>query len=156
VHLGQPVDVRVAPHPDEQFRATVSSISPTLDSRTRTLRVKGLLANAEGRLRPGTFARVDLGVAERASVAMLPEEAVLQRSDGSVVFRLVGTDRVERLRVRTGLHRDGWVEVSEPVAVGDRVIVRGQVGLVDGARVSVRTADGAEVAIEGTDAEASP
>ena len=57
-----------------------------IDPRTRTLRVKALLANADGRLRPGLFARADLGVAEREGVLMVPEEAVLQRSDGAVVF----------------------------------------------------------------------
>jgi len=145
VHLGDPVDVRVAPHPGEHFRATVSAISPTLDPRTRTLRVKGLLDNSDARLRPGTFARVDLGVAHREDVPMVPEEAVLQRSDGSVVFRLVGLDRAERVRVVTGVHREGRVEVGPPLAVGDRVIVRGQSGLIDGSRVSLRTADGVEI-----------
>jgi RND family efflux transporter MFP subunit len=148
VHLGDRVDVQVSPHPDERFQATVSSISPTIDERTRTLRVKAVLGNADGRLRPGTFARVDLGVAERSGVPMLPEEAVLERSDGSVVFRLVGSDRAERLRVQTGVHREGRVEVGEPIAIGDLVIVRGQVGLIDGARVSLRTADGAETSRE--------
>ena len=130
---------------NEVFEATVSAISPTLDSRTRTLRVKALLENAEGRLRPGTFARVDLGVAERSAVSMVPEEAVLQRSDGSVVFRMKGADRAERLRIQTGIHRDGFVEVIGPLAIGDRVIVRGQVGLIDGSKVSVRDAEGRPV-----------
>ncbi len=155
VELGDPVGVRVAPHPDEVFEATVSAISPTLDPRTRTLRVKALLPNAEGRLRPGTFARVDLGVSERAGVTMIPEESVLQRSDGSVVFRLKGEDRVERLRIQTGIHRGGFVEAIGPLAVGDHVIVRGQVGLVDGAKVSLRTADGQPAVASGA-AEAGP
>lgn len=147
VELGDPVSVRVAPHPGEVFDAQVSAISPTLDPRTRTLRVKAVLPNAEGRLRPGTFARVDLGVDERAGVTMIPEEAVLQRSDGSVVFRLKGTDRAERLRIGTGLHRDGYVEAIGPLAVGDRVIVRGQVRLIDGSKVSVRDSEGAPVVV---------
>ncbi len=143
VELGDPVGVRVAPFPDAVFDATVSAISPTIDPRTRTLRVKAVLPNGDGRLRPGTFARVDLGVAERGGVTMIPEEAVLQRSDGSIVFRLKGSDRVERVRIQTGLHREGHVEAIGSLAVGDRVIVRGQVGLIDGAKVSLRSADGA-------------
>jgi membrane fusion protein (multidrug efflux system) len=142
VKLEDPVAVQVAPHPGESFEAVVSSIAPTIDVRSRTLRVKALLNNADGRLRPGTFARVDLGVAKRSGVPMISEEAVIQRSDGSVVFRLVGKDRVERLRVRTGVHREGYVELGEPIEVGDLVLVRGQVSLIDGAFVSVRTADG--------------
>lgn len=144
VKVGDPVEVRVSPYPDEAFHADVTVVSPTIDEATRTLRVKGVLANPEGRLRPGLFARVDLGVAERHGVVMVPEEALLQRADGSVMFRMAGTDHVERLNVETGVHRDGWIEVRRGVAPTDRVVVRGQTELIDGSAVSVRDADGRE------------
>ena len=142
VSLGQSVEVRVAPFPDEIFRAEVNVVSPTIDRNTRTRRVKALLPNPDGRLLPGTFARVDLGVSERSGVVMIPKEAVLQRSDGSVLYRLVGADRVERVRVQTGVHREELVEVRGAVAAGDQVVVRGHTGLIDGAAVSLRNADG--------------
>jgi membrane fusion protein (multidrug efflux system) len=140
--LGAPVSVRVAPYPGEVFRAKVSAISPTIDSSTRTLRVKGRLTNADGRLRPGLFARVDLGVNERDDVPMVAEEVVLQRADGAVVFKMGADDRVERVNVRLGVYRDGAVEISEGLAPGDRVVIRGQAELVDGARVELRDIDG--------------
>lgn len=142
VALGDLVEVRVAPHPDEVFRATVNVVSPRIDPRTRTLRVKALIENADGRLRPGLFARADLGVAEREGVPMLPEEAILQRSDGSVVFVLADGHRVERRQIEVGAFHDGWVEATSGVRAGDRVVVRGQSRLVDGSPVDVRNADG--------------
>ena len=51
--------------------------------------MKARIANPDGRLRPGLFARADLGVSVREDVVMIPEEAVLQRADGAVVFRAV-------------------------------------------------------------------
>ncbi len=45
VAVGQVVGVRVAPFPDETFSATVTIVSPTIDPRTRTLRVKASLPN---------------------------------------------------------------------------------------------------------------
>ena len=146
VRVGLPVDVRLAPYPDEVFRATVTVVSPTIDSRTRTLRVKGLLPNPEGRLYPGLFARVDLGIDSRTGVAMVPEEAVLQRADGAVVFRVVEASRVERVVVETGIIRDGWVEVVLPLRPGEVVIQRGHANLIDGSVVMAREADGSPVA----------
>jgi len=140
--LGDPVGVRVAPYPDAIFEGKVSVVAPTIDERTRTLRVKARIDNADRRLRPGLFARVDLGVAERKGVTMIPEEAILHRSDGAVVFRMVEGDRVERLKVRMANHEGGFVEVEGPLAVGDRIVVRGHTELIDGEVVSVRTADG--------------
>ena len=67
---------------------------------------------------------------------------MLQRADGAVVFRLTGVDRVERLRVQTGVFRGDLVELRGDVASGDWIVVRGQTALIDGAAVSLRNEDG--------------
>jgi RND family efflux transporter MFP subunit len=140
--LGQPVAVRVAPFPDEVFQATVSVVAPTIDPTTRTLRVKARMSNTDGKLRPGLFARADLGVSVREHVVMIPEEAVLQRADGAVAYRINAAGRAERRVVKIGVIRDGRVEVSEGLAPGDRVVVRGSDQLVNGSAVSLREATG--------------
>jgi membrane fusion protein (multidrug efflux system) len=145
VVLGQEVRVTVAPFPDETFRGVVTVVSPIIDARTRTLRVKAQIDNPDGRLRPGLFARADLGIAVRKGVLLVPEEAILLRSDGSVVFRRGEGNRVERVVVETGEHRAGQVEIAGGLAPGDQVVTRGQAGLVDGALVSPRNADGSAV-----------
>jgi len=145
VHVGDVVDVRVAPYPDEVFRATVHVVSPRIDPGTRTLRVKARVDNGERRLRPGLFARTDLGVSVREGVPMIPEQAVLQRSDGSVAYVLEGGDRASRRNIRVGVLRDGLAEVIEGIEVGEKVIVRGMSRLVDGAVVDVRNPDGSAV-----------
>jgi len=141
--LGLPLDVSVAPYPGEVFHAEVSMISPVVDERTRTLRVKALLRNPDGRLRPGLFARADLGIAKRTNALLVSEEAVLQRADGAVVFRAAdGGTRAERRVVELGPIRAGWAEIRSGLAPGDSVVVRGHAALVDGARISARNPDG--------------
>jgi len=142
VRLGQVVEVRVAPYPERTFRAIVSTVSPTIDPATRTLRVKGLMTNPDEALRPGLFARVDLGISTRRGVAVVPEDAVLQRADGAVVFRFGADDRVERRRIEVGVIRDGIVEVLEGVSPGDIVVSRGHSRLVDGDLVVPRDTNG--------------
>lgn len=142
VELGQPVTVTVAPHPDERFQAKVTMISPTIDPMSRTLRVKATLANPGVRLRPGLFARADLGVAHREGVPMVPEEAVLQRAEGPVVYVLTEGSRVERRRVETGRHREDLVEVVSGLVPGDWVATRGHTRLLDGAVVEAQDAEG--------------
>jgi membrane fusion protein (multidrug efflux system) len=148
VAVGQQVEVTVAPYPGEIFEATVDVVYPTIDPQSRTLRVKATLANPDGRLRPGLFARADLGIAMRRSVTMVPEESVLQRSDGSVVFRLVGADRVERRVVEIGEFHRGMIEVRSGLEAGDVIVTRGHADLVDGAVVRPVTprAPGAKLA----------
>jgi membrane fusion protein (multidrug efflux system) len=142
VELGHPVEISIAPYPDETFVATVSMISPTIDPRTRTLRVKAELPNPDGRIRPGLFAHTDLGVSERNDVIVVPNDAVVQRADGAVIFRLDDSGRAERLLVETGVQLEGWVEISSGLSPGDVVVVRGQSRIDDGVAVSVRLANG--------------
>ena len=154
--MGLPLDVTVAPYPDQIFHATVSMISPIVDERTRTLRVKALLPNPDGKLRPGLFARTDLGIATRTNVVLVPEEAVLQRGDGAVVFRAVdGGTRAERVVVELGRIKSGEAEVIAGLSAGDTVVVRGHASLVDGAAITARNADGTP-AVAASGEEAAP
>jgi RND family efflux transporter MFP subunit len=151
VAMGASVLVKVAPFPDEVFEAKVTLVSPTIDPTTRTLRVKGTLPNADGRLRPGLFARADLGIAVRENVAMIPEEAVLRRASGPIAYRLADATHVERRALELGVIRDGRIEVRGGLEIGDHVVVRGASDLVDGSAVSVRDATG--VALGGAPTE---
>jgi len=47
--------------------------------------------------------------------------------------------------VKTGVHKNGKVEITEGLANGDKVVIRGHTALVDGAVVAVRNADGSVI-----------
>ena len=126
---------------DEEFEAVVDVVSPTIDPRTRTLRVKARIDNSEGRLRPGLFARADLGVAQRVGVPVIPDIAVLQRTDGAVVFTFdPATQRVTRRVVEIGGFQEGKIEIAAGLQPGELVLTRGHQNLVDG--VAVRRFEG--------------
>jgi membrane fusion protein (multidrug efflux system) len=136
VHKGQRVMVSVAPYPDEEFEARVDVVSPTIDPNTRTLRVKARLDNSDGRLRPGLFARADLGVSQRIGVPVISDIAVLQRTDGAVVFTLdPTTNRVERRVIEIGGFQEGKIEIAAGLLPGELVLTKGHPSLADGALV---------------------
>jgi membrane fusion protein (multidrug efflux system) len=145
VAVGNEIEISVVPYPDERFAARVTVVAPTIDRSTRTLRVKGELANPDARLRPGLFAHVGVGVAHRKGVLMVSESAIVQRAEGSVLYRLVEGNRVERLVVQPGTQEGEYVEVRGGLVPGDRVVVRGQRDLIDGGVVSLRTTEGRPV-----------
>ncbi len=155
VKEGLQVQVHVAPYPDEAFTGSVSAISPTIDSRTRTLRVKARIPNTDGRLRPGLFARAGLGVARREGVLMVPEEAVLLRAEGEIVYVATKDNRVDRIQVKTGVRRDHQIEILSGLTVGQEVVVRGHAALSAGTLVSRRTLDGEPVEPRGDRSELS-
>jgi membrane fusion protein (multidrug efflux system) len=156
VQVGQGLEVSVGALPDRTFEGRVRFVAPTVDPATRTLRIKAEIANTDGLLRPGLFARVDLGIAPRSGVVMVPEEALIQRSEGAALFKLDAENRVERVFVSTGAHDAGRVEVRGDVAPGDRVVRRGHGGLADGAVVVVREGPASSVAADSDTTPARP
>ena len=158
VRTGQRVRVTVSPYPGEFFDAVVDAVSPIIDARSRTLRVKAKIPNREGRLRPGLFARADLGVAERKGVPIVSDQSVLQRTDGSIVFTLSPEDmRVHRRVIEVGGFSEGRVEIAGGVAAGELVLTKGHTRLVDGQTVrlprAVAEAAAPSVASQATVAE---
>ena len=137
VRVGQRVVITVAALPGRTFEGMLSFVSPIVDPATRSLRIKAEISNEEGVLRPGLFARSTLGVNRREGILMVPEESLIQRASGAVLFALDDDNRVSRVGVETGVTRDGLVEVIGPVAAGQRIVVRGHGGLVEGAAVEV-------------------
>jgi RND family efflux transporter MFP subunit len=137
VREGLEAQVVVGSLPDRSFRGVVKFVSPTIDRDTRTLRIRAEIENDEGVLRPGLFASVTLGVDERRRVTVVPEEAVVQRVSGALLYKVLADQRVQRVRVRTGSVQDGMVEIIGDVRPGETVVRRGPGGLTDGAVVRV-------------------
>jgi membrane fusion protein (multidrug efflux system) len=59
IQRGQTVAARVDPYPNETFTGTIKAVGGVIDPRTRTMFAEAEFANADGRLRPGLFARVE-------------------------------------------------------------------------------------------------
>ena len=124
VALGQraKIDLPAAPGARE---AEVAFLQPTLSTQTRTLRVRFDLDNADGALRPGMYATVRM---ERplGEVLALPDEAVIDTGVRRVVFVEVAAGRFQPREVRLGRSGQGYYEVLEGVAAGERVVVSAQ------------------------------
>jgi len=127
VRLGQPVAVRLDAWPDEVFEGTIAYLADRLDPDSRTLGARVDLANPDGRLRPGMFARVTLGdgAAGAPAVTAVPRTAVQRDGEGSVVFVRTEPEVFERRRIEPGRITDGWVEVLAGVSPGEEVVTRG-------------------------------
>jgi membrane fusion protein (multidrug efflux system) len=95
--------------------------------------------NADGKLRPGMFARVRLLTSEVKDALMVPEESLFPVGEDKYVYRIVD-GRARRQKVDIGLRRDAKVEIVGGLAAGDVVVTAGQPKIRDGAPVKVANA----------------
>lgn len=111
--------------PGRTFDTRVDYIYPTIDTRTRTGKVRLVIDNTDGVIRPGSFADVIFIVDSEPRVAVA-SEAVLRSEAGSFVVAAVGGGRFEPRSVATGLVSGRWTEIRQGLKVGDNVVVSGQ------------------------------
>ena len=150
--VGQPVTLDSDSVPGRRFAAKVSAIDPQVDAAGRSIRVRAALANPGKLLRPGMFVRVGLEFGAREGVLLVPEGALVPFGSDQFVFRVDTqgeASKAARVRVETGVRRDGLVEIRSGLAAGDRVVVAGQLKIRDGAAVKP-LADAASGAPAGT------
>ena len=136
IKAGYPVDITVDAFPDRVFQGEIYAIDPQVDINGRALKVRARLANPDGALRPGLFARVLVRGASRGEVVLVPEGAIVPRGGESFIYR-VADGRVVETKVTLGRRSDGKVEVVSGVAAADQVVVAGHARLKDGSAVEI-------------------
>lgn len=135
VNLGQKVRGTSPAFPDIQFSGELAELGTRVNELSRTLPVRALLDNPDGKLRPGQFISATLTLRERQSL-VIPEQAVMIRGDEKYVF--IAEDGIaRRISVVLGSRMPGLVEVAEGLALEDEVIVTGQDRLSSGNRIRV-------------------
>jgi membrane fusion protein (multidrug efflux system) len=118
---------RTSAYPDRTFTGAIANVDSRVDPNTRTVRVRAILPNADGMLRPGMLMTVDVRSNPRQALA-IPEIAILDQIDGAYVYRLAqreGGQAVELVRIQTGQRAAGMAEVLSGLEVGDQVITEG-------------------------------
>lgn len=125
VSVGTPARVTFPNLPGREIPAKVEYVYPTVDTRTRTGKVRLVLENPDGQLRPGAYADVAFEVAAEQRLAV-PTEAILVSGGGRYVVASLGQGRFEPRAVTTGLTSGRWTEISGEVQDGDEIVVSGQ------------------------------
>jgi membrane fusion protein (multidrug efflux system) len=114
----------------------VTRVAPAVEVQTRSLALEGRVANGDGRLRPGFFAKGVVLSRKDPAVAFVPAEAVVYFVGISKVF-VVANGKVEERLVRAGTRQGAWVEVADGVKSGETVAVSNLSQLFNGAPVTV-------------------
>jgi cobalt-zinc-cadmium efflux system membrane fusion protein len=123
MHLGDAAEIRLNAFEDRMFHGTVADISRVLDPNTRSAKVRIVLANADGALRPGMFAVAKFRSRKTTNRVVVPATAIMRLHDKDWVFRKEGGKKFRRVVVRAdGLAPDGMQEIREGVKPGDEVV----------------------------------
>ena len=107
--------------PGETFRGRVDFVYPTLAEETRTVRVRVVIPNPKGLLKPGMFVRVSLSGKGRDALA-IPRSALIQTGERQIAFVEQSAGVYAPREVKTGIPGKDFVEVLSGLSEGETVV----------------------------------
>ncbi len=123
VNLGDAAEIHLNAYSDKIFHGKVVDISRVLDPNTRSAKVRIVLPNPDGSLRPGMFAVATFRSRKPVPRFMVPVTAIMRLQDKDWVFRNEAGNKFRRVEVHTlGSTEDGMAELADNVQSGQHVV----------------------------------
>jgi membrane fusion protein, multidrug efflux system len=132
--------------PNESGRAStgrISFVDNTVDQTTGTIKIKGTFANQDRRLWPGQFVNVVVTLTTDPDAIVVPATAVQTGQQGQYAF-VVKPDQTAELRTITIARTNGTdTVIASGLKPGETVVTDGQLRLVAGSKVSIKSSGNA-------------
>jgi membrane fusion protein (multidrug efflux system) len=138
-----PLIAKAAAFPGVEFAGRIDQVDSRVNPQTRTVRVRALLPNQTGRLKPGMLMTVEVRSGGISALAA-PEVALIDEGDAVYVYRVVSKGQmanVEKVKIVAGRRMNGNVEILGGVDSGDKIIVNGMLRVRPGQPVRVNAGD---------------
>jgi membrane fusion protein, multidrug efflux system len=123
------------PTSDKEITSAVRELRPQITANNRTIDV---IVDIQGETdwQPGASVNGRVQLGERGSAILVPEQSVILRPAGEVVYEIVGNEAHQRI-VKTGLQQNGMVEILEGLKGSETIAKDGAAFLTDKAKVSI-------------------
>ena len=142
--LGKAVSVKVDALKGQEFKGTITRLSPAAAVPTRTFTAEVSIPNPDDLIKVGMFANAAVVGQQRQNVLAVPESALVMREDQKTVFVATEENRVVQKVLKLGEAAGGWVEVLSGLKEGERIVIAGQHKLKDGASIRLGKPEGQE------------
>ncbi len=140
--IGQTVRLTSPLAPGKTFTAKITEIRPALAESSRALNVVAELVG-DGTLRAGGTVNASVQIAAKEAALVVPEQSVVLRPAGKVVYAIVEADgkkTAQQRVVRVGAKKDGMIEILAGLKEGETVALDGAGFLSNGAAVGIKAA----------------
>jgi membrane fusion protein (multidrug efflux system) len=128
----------VAAFPEEEFAASILTISPAVQLQNRSVAVRAAVPNPDGKLKAGMFVKGRIIIGVKPAAVVVPLEAVWRRVGQAPFVYVVEQNRARRREVKLGLEQPQAIEIAAGLKAGEVVVAEQNLELADGASVTAR------------------
>lgn len=126
VEEGQTATMQLAAAPGRTWEGTVDYVYPTVDPKSRTVRVRLVFDNPNRVLKPDMYADITLEAAPKTGVIHIPRSALIQTENSERVILALGDGRFRPAQVVAGVESGDRIEVIDGLKPGEQVVTSGQ------------------------------
>jgi len=126
VKAGTPVTMKLDYLPGKTWQGQVDYIYPTLDAKTRTVKVRLRFKNEDGDFKPNMFAQIAIHTTGDESALLIPKEALIRTGNQDRVVLALGEGSFKSVAVRVGRYDSESVEILEGLSDGELVVSSAQ------------------------------
>jgi membrane fusion protein (multidrug efflux system) len=119
------------------YHAKIYAIEPEIEIESRTLKIRAITENKDGKLIPGTFANVSLPLEKLKDALLVPTEALIPIQNGKKIF-VSENGKAKEIIVETGARTDKDILITEGLKAGDTILTSGVMTLKNGNPVKVK------------------
>ncbi len=126
VKANDPVTMTLDYLPGKEWTGKVDYIYPTVDSKTRTVRIRSSFKNADHLLKPNMFAQITIHTDSSEPLLVVPREALIRTGDQDRVVLALGGGAFKSIAVKIGRTDPAVVEILEGLSEGDKIVTSAQ------------------------------
>lgn len=133
---GLKAEISLEAYPGVIFNATVTRVSPVVDAATRTKEIILNFDKKDSRINAGMFAKVRLFTSKYLGHIVVSRDAVVLQDNDSYLYVVNDDYTVSKRKVKVGKSVDSYIQITDNLMRGERVVVEGLLSLSDGASVN--------------------
>ena len=126
IKTGTPVTMKLDYLPGKEYKVNVDYIYPTLNPKTRTMKVRIRVDNTNGDFKPDMFAQISMHTSDDESALLIPKEALVRTGDQDRVVLALGQGSFKAIAVKVGRFDRDNVEILSGLAAGEKVVTSAQ------------------------------
>jgi len=126
VEVGQDAEMKLSYAPGQSWKGKVEYIYPTLDAKSRTLKIRLKFENPDEALKPNMYAKVSISGLGKEDILTVPREAVIRSGKKDRLIVALGEGRFKSVEVLSGIEANQRIEIIKGISENDTVVTSGQ------------------------------
>ena len=125
VKVGQDFRFKAELVEDQIITGKIDWVSPELDDKTHTVKVRASFANPDGKVRPNTFGKGDIQVGKQAKAIIVPDSCIQYMSNKPFVFVRLDDLSFQAKAVELGIRNGDKIQITKGLLAGEKVVFTG-------------------------------